>query len=294
MPSSVAIIIPVYNVVQYLEQAVGSAAGQDHTPLEVIVVDDGSGKEASGEIARICTQFPGVTLLAQKNKGAAAARDAGLAHSTADHVLFLDADDVLQPHAASTLSSALDTHPDYVASYARYQKVDAQGTPIGAAKPPLERQVSGRQMLCKLLELKPPFVIGSICVRRSALQALKVPNHGLTYGEDWALWCHLALSGNIAPASDKVAVQYREHVASASTAYAKDPMPVFEAFDRIFKDPVFSNALGKDKLLQLEQECINNTHMRLARYYAAHNDKEKSQRHFDAMTLPPAEFYKKR
>src|SRR5688572_12769309 len=85
---SVAVVITAYNGGQFLDDALRSVAMQTHPVDEVIVVDDGSQEDLSPFVAR----YPGVRLIRQHNQGPSAARNAGLAAATSDHILFLDVD----------------------------------------------------------------------------------------------------------------------------------------------------------------------------------------------------------
>lgn len=91
----VSIIIPSYNAGKYIADAVDSALNQSYSPIEIILIDDGS-TDGTSEL------FPefekrGVICLAQANEGASAARNRGLAIAKGEYIQFLDADDVLHP-----------------------------------------------------------------------------------------------------------------------------------------------------------------------------------------------------
>jgi glycosyltransferase involved in cell wall biosynthesis len=92
----VSIVIPIYNVAQYLSVCVKSALLQTHPNVRIILVDDGS-TDNSGQIAKaFADRFENVELVTQKNAGLAAARNTGVdAIKKTDYLLFLDSDDVL-------------------------------------------------------------------------------------------------------------------------------------------------------------------------------------------------------
>ncbi len=96
----VDVIIPVYNAEKYVARAAESAL---KTPgVRVILVDDGS-TDGSSELCDRLAADPRIMALHQENRGASAARNAGLLAATADVVTFLDADDVLLPGALAQL-----------------------------------------------------------------------------------------------------------------------------------------------------------------------------------------------
>ena len=115
MNQTISVIVPVYNVAQYLSQCVSSILSQDYGDLEVILIDDGS-TDASGEI---CDQYAAkdsrVRVIHQKNGGAAAAKNAGLRIASGDYLAFADSDDYLEPGAYGFLmKTLLETNADAV------------------------------------------------------------------------------------------------------------------------------------------------------------------------------------
>jgi hypothetical protein len=97
---TVSIVITCYNYAAYVGQAIDSALAQDHAAIEIIVLDDGSTDESLRVIERYADQ---VRVIAQSNTGQIAATNRAYAHSRGDIVMFLDADDLLAPHAVSSV-----------------------------------------------------------------------------------------------------------------------------------------------------------------------------------------------
>lgn len=91
----VSVVIPCHNAARWLPETLASALGQTWPHQEIILVDDGS-TDDSLSVAR-SYECRGVTILTQSNRGAAAARNAGLRAARGDFLQFLDADDVLAP-----------------------------------------------------------------------------------------------------------------------------------------------------------------------------------------------------
>lgn len=107
-PLAVAVVVPIYNVEQYLSECLESVAAQTvFEQLQVILVDDGS-TDSSGEVAAsFAALHDNVTLIRQQNGGLGAARNRGLREVTAPLVTFLDSDDRLTPGALETLRRIL-------------------------------------------------------------------------------------------------------------------------------------------------------------------------------------------
>jgi glycosyltransferase involved in cell wall biosynthesis len=95
IPSSVSVVIPLYNKGKYIERALTSVLAQTRPPLEIIVVDDGSTDDGPGKVLDLGSQK--IRLIRQENRGPGAARNAGLALARGKYVSFLDADDEWLP-----------------------------------------------------------------------------------------------------------------------------------------------------------------------------------------------------
>lgn len=103
MNSLVSIIIPVYNVLDYVEQCILSVINQTYKNLEILVIDDGSNDGSE----LICDIFSKkdfrIRVFHQKNQGPSAARNLGLDNMHGDFVMFVDSDDILGVDAVSTM-----------------------------------------------------------------------------------------------------------------------------------------------------------------------------------------------
>lgn len=94
---NISIIIPMYNVAQYIERCLLSVFKQAPSDLtyEVILIDDGS-PDNSLEIARkICLNRDNVKFFSQENKGLGGARNTGILNASGEYLIFLDSDDIL-------------------------------------------------------------------------------------------------------------------------------------------------------------------------------------------------------
>jgi hypothetical protein len=108
----VSVIIPSHLRVDELRTALASVQAQTYRPIEVLVIDDGSGDAVLSSVRGICSEFGGpdmcVTVLQQPHRGAPAARNLGIRESRGEYLQFLDSDDVLQPNKLSWQIAALE------------------------------------------------------------------------------------------------------------------------------------------------------------------------------------------
>lgn len=107
----VSVIVPVYNVEKYISRCVESILQQEHSNIEVILVNDGS-KDNSGKIIDgYKAKDKRVTVIHQSNMGVSAARNAGLKKANGKYVMFVDGDDyVEQDYVSYFLSIVLDNN----------------------------------------------------------------------------------------------------------------------------------------------------------------------------------------
>lgn len=97
----VSVIMPVYNVEDYVEPSMRSLLDQTERDIEIIAVNDGS-TDGSLEVLRgLADADDRIKVIDQKNAGPSAARNAGMTIATAPIIAFLDADDFFKPRLAS-------------------------------------------------------------------------------------------------------------------------------------------------------------------------------------------------
>lgn len=118
----VSVIIPVYNVQQYLARCVESVLAQTHRDLEVILVDDGSTDSCGTLCDQYAAQDQRVKVVHKSNGGLSSARNAGLDVMTGERVTFLDADDFIHREFVDKLLHAMGNDADI--AVARWQECD--------------------------------------------------------------------------------------------------------------------------------------------------------------------------
>ncbi|TSI13938.1 CDP-glycerol glycerophosphotransferase family protein [Brevibacterium aurantiacum] len=102
------VIVPAYNVDNFLEECVKSIVVQTYTNWEMYIIDDGS-PGRTGEIAdSLAESDPRITVVHQENQGLGAARNTGIRESSAPYLTFIDSDDVVPPEAFSYMMQSLE------------------------------------------------------------------------------------------------------------------------------------------------------------------------------------------
>ncbi|WP_295733274.1 glycosyltransferase family 2 protein [uncultured Bartonella sp.] len=104
----VSVIVPVYNVENFIEKTLSSICNQTFSDLEIILIDDGS-KDQSGEI---CDQYAKkdsrIRVIHQENQGITKTRNTGIQLASGDYLCFVDSDDWISENFISVLVAASD------------------------------------------------------------------------------------------------------------------------------------------------------------------------------------------
>ena len=92
----ISVIIPIYNVENYIEECLDSVINQTLKDIEIICVNDGSTDGTLNILERYAKKDNRIKLINQKNSGLSASRNVGLDHATGEYVCFLDSDDYFE------------------------------------------------------------------------------------------------------------------------------------------------------------------------------------------------------
>jgi glycosyltransferase involved in cell wall biosynthesis len=200
----VSIVIPAFNRVDLLKQALQSVLAQTYQDYEVIVVDDGSDcilRDAIG-----CDD-PRVKFVRQENAGLSAARNTGIRGSSGRYIAFLDSDDMWYPAKLERQVAILEARPDVCVVYGDYDLlVSGEIQQHGRIFPEPDSSFSSRLLHSNLITGS----ASSVMVRRAALDAVGVFEESLRAFEDMDLWRRLSVYGAFCRISE-VLVTIRIH-----------------------------------------------------------------------------------
>lgn len=101
----VSIIMPMYNVEEYIGRAIDSVLQQTFSDWELIIVNDGSKDESRNIASKYIDIDPRIRLIDKSNGGLSSARQKGCEQAIADYIVFIDSDDTLEPQYISVLYS---------------------------------------------------------------------------------------------------------------------------------------------------------------------------------------------
>lgn len=194
------VVVPAHNAASHLPDALASIQAQTYLALECIVVDDGS-TDSTPDVAR---GFP-VRLIQQRNRGVAAARNAGVRSGAGEYVTFLDADDLWTPEKVKAqMEVVTETGAELV--YCGLSTVDENGRRIEEHEcAPLTDAVRNG------LSMRPPHLsAGTMLLSRRAFDAVGGFDERLSTSADTDLACRVAVSCTVGRV-DAPLVLYRQH-----------------------------------------------------------------------------------
>lgn len=187
-----SIIMPLYNKAPYVRKAVESVVAQTCGDWELIVVDDGS-TDGSKEVVEQITDSR-IHIIHQKNTGVGAARNRGVAASSAPHICFLDADDWWEATFLEEMTGLTAKYPNagiYGTGYYIVKNGRKRIAPIGVDSDFTEGEINYCSVYAKTLCM--PLTSISVCIPRKVFNETEGFPVGVTLGEDFLLWLHITL-----------------------------------------------------------------------------------------------------
>lgn len=202
MSTKVSIIIPVYNVEEFLEETICSVLRQEFADWELLLVDDCSTDGSVRIIEKYVAQDERIRLLCQKeNHGAAAARNRGVEEAVGRYIAFLDADDLWKPQRLSAqLAFMREINAGFV--FSGYEFADRAGVGTG-------RIVRVPKRLTYSQALRNTTIFTSTVLfdtQQIPKELIRMP---LVKSEDTACWWNILRQGYTAYGLDKNLVLYR-------------------------------------------------------------------------------------
>lgn len=185
----VSVIIPAYNVRQYIRDAINSLRHQSYSRFEAIIVDDGSTDDTAEVVRLVCEQDTRFRLLQKQNGGLSSARNHGIHHARTEYIALLDADDVYHPDKLLCHLAVLEasTSVGVVYSASRILRDDGELTWMQLSGKPISTDPL-RSLLCK------NFIgHGSNAVfRREIVDEVGFFDETLRSSEDLDFWLRIA------------------------------------------------------------------------------------------------------
>lgn len=252
-PTRVSVIVPTRDRPALVEAAVRSLLLQTRPVDQIVVVDDAS--TSTEHLATLRTLSPAIEIARHElPRGAAAARNTGLAHASGTHVLFLDDDDLIHPRLVEDGLLTLAARPEADVVVFLYECVYTPGSlcdeyPVALLFDyerlpvhPLRLVDGGNPVSRMTLESRPVSAflrflipIHSCLLRRSALGDARFPE-ALTQGEDTYFWISLAAAGRRFVLDDRVYAFVRRHPGNTTRSRTRYVEEIQACYERLLGD----------------------------------------------------------
>lgn len=271
----VTVIIPAYNAEKYIGECLESVCSQTERSLEIIVVDDGSTDRTAAVAASFAEGDPRIRLISQPNAGPGPARNAALRAARGLYLAFVDADDILLPHAIEHMLAAARRHdaPMVIARMAKGERLLQKWLVADAQKQPHSRLVDAVECLNLTLY---QHVIGTsmwgALMRRELFDGIRL--RGIYY-EDLDITYRLMIKAGRIALTSALVYFYRQHPSSILHTLSRARFDVLDVVDRMV------GYIGR--------ECPAALRAAESRRFAAHCNAYSMLLHAPAGLLTPAE-----
>ena len=231
-PVLVSVVIPAYNAEKYLAHTVESVRAQTLDSWQCLIADDGSTDDTAAIARELCARDTRIQLVQQSNGGVSTARNLGLekSNSNAPFVLFLDADDLLEPQALEILVRTLQKHEDVVACHCNAFYIDGDGhriedgvleelmrtRPFFDGRRIAKSQAQDPTTFAAAVTLCPTVTPGCALMRREAFHQIGGFASDLSTVADWDFWIRLTRLSDLIFV-DEALLAYRRHNSNMST-----------------------------------------------------------------------------
>jgi glycosyltransferase involved in cell wall biosynthesis len=219
-----SVVIPSYNRLKFIKQAISSVEAQTHGSYEIIVVDDGS---TDGTMAHLASaKGHRIKLLHQANKGPAAARNLAVKNAVGAYVAFLDSDDVWFPWTLATFHKVIREHDVSLISAATLE--------IQSEVPHVEPGKLVAQCFTDYFETaRDPAYVGSgaMVVKRSVFNQVGGFDETIVVGEDLDFYFRAGTSRYFVRVLSPATLAYRRHEGNISIALG----PLYSGALRLLK-----------------------------------------------------------
>jgi peptidoglycan/xylan/chitin deacetylase (PgdA/CDA1 family)/2-polyprenyl-3-methyl-5-hydroxy-6-metoxy-1,4-benzoquinol methylase len=200
----VSVVVPAWRAEATVRETLLSLQGQREPNWEAVVVDDGSDDGTAQLVASLASRDPRIRLVREQHGGVSRARNAGIARARAEWLLFLDADDLLDPGALGALLAAITPDVDLVMG--EYVRVAPSGQRHSGSRLPETDD------WFEVLAARCPTAIHACLVRRSVVEDVGCFDTELVTCEDWDLWQRVVRTGGgVAVVHEPVALYRLRH-----------------------------------------------------------------------------------
>lgn len=246
----ISIIVPVYNIEDYLERCVNSICGQTYDNLEILLVDDGSTDNSGALCDELSQKDARIRVFHKQNGGSSSARNLGISQAKGEYLGFVDSDDYISSDMYELLYGAMVEYDAEITQIGR-DEIDEQGNHLpNICEPPKEKVfIDSKEFLKEMLLHRGDCSFCTKLVKKKLFELGKFPEGELN--EDFHLLIQflMQVKGIVSLPQQTYHVFYR--IGSNTRKVDR------EAFSRVFGDNVnnadMAERLVAEKLPELKE-----------------------------------------
>lgn len=208
--STLTVIMPVWNGVQYLPEAVQSILNQSFADFELLILDDGSTDATPRILEEFARRDPRVRVIHLAHEGIVNALNRGVAEAKGEWIARMDCDDIAHPERLAKQRQALIEAPEAVLCHTAIQQI---GEPQYMTK--LQRFPRSQAMVAARLCYQSPIVHPTVVFSKSAFLRAGGYRTEERHAEDYGLWGRMILVGKFVGVNEPL-LQFRVHGGSIS------------------------------------------------------------------------------
>lgn len=201
----VSVVVPAYNMEQYVGDTLKSILASDYPRIEVLVVNDGSADNSLAIAQEYAEGDSRIRVIDQPNGGVCRARNHGIREAHGEYILPVDADDLLLPEFISWAVSVMEERPEVKVAVPKAEFFGAKSGPWHLPKFSLS------------LLARKNMIPATALYRRADWERVEGYYEGLQAREDWEFWIHMLKDGGAVEVSPEVGLRYRIHAHSKRT-----------------------------------------------------------------------------
>lgn len=241
----VSVIVPAYNVSQFIAEALSSVLAQTFADYEIIVVNDGA--PDTEELERVLEPYrERIVYLKQENRGLSGARNTAIRAARGEFIALLDADDMWEPDYLAVQVAGMRDDPETDVLYA-----DAHifGSPPLAGRNFMREFPSEGEVTAESLISQRCHVMICVTARRDTVVRVGMFDESLRSCEDFDLWVRIVKAGGRIRYHRRVLARYRYRIGSLSTDTPRMNLNLSRVLEKIEREmnptPAEREAIGR-------------------------------------------------
>lgn len=247
----ISVVMPVYNMEEYMSMAIESILSQTFTNFEFIIIDDCSTDRSEDIIHSYLSDTRIKVLRLAKQGGNYAGRNLAISQAKGKYICAMDADDIAHPDRLELQFHYMESHPEVLAAGTAYTLIGIPRKP----NTPLRYEEVKEALLFDNCFLHPSTIF-----RADKLKQVGGYNEEFFYAADYDLMCRLSLLGPVVNLPH-VLISYRIHSKQISTAHRNEQKKYAYKIRRSYQQNMINRLLESSQIEPVTQADISHSEM---------------------------------